>query len=114
MQSLSLCRPISLQASSNASSTASRLRGTSTLRVKLTKAKPLSCPFDFPDVLLDEVSFQYLPRFPFGIRFHNQLFVVLSSRSCAVCQLKSKFSLLLPDDSILKELLDFLPIIDEL
>jgi hypothetical protein len=37
--------------------------------VKLSTAKPLSCPFDFPDVIMDEVSFQYLPRFPFGIRF---------------------------------------------
>ena len=38
---------------------------------------------------------------------NNQLFLVLSIPSCAVWQLKSKFLLLLPDDSILKELLDF-------
>jgi hypothetical protein len=37
---------------------------------------------------------------------NNQLFLVLSIPSCAVWQLKPKFSLLLPDDSILKEPLD--------
>jgi hypothetical protein len=30
---------------------------------------PLLSGLPFPDVLMDEVSFQYLPRFPFGIRF---------------------------------------------
>jgi hypothetical protein len=58
---------------------------------------------------MDEVSFSIFRVFLSEIVSYNQPFVVLSIRSCAVWQLKSKFSLLLPDDSILKELLDFSP-----
>jgi hypothetical protein len=59
--------------------------------VKPSTAKPLSCPFDFPDVLLDEVSFSIFRVFLSESVSHNQLFLVLSIRSCAVWQLKPKF-----------------------
>jgi hypothetical protein len=53
-------------------------------RVLLSTAKPLSCPFNFPDVVMDEVSFSNFSLFLAEPASYNQLVVVLSILSCAV------------------------------
>jgi hypothetical protein len=54
------------------------------LKILLTKAKPLSCPLDIPDVFVNEAS---VTIFNFLLSDHvsnNQLVMVLPISSCAV------------------------------